>query len=75
MGRIRRRTYLVDKKLHYRLLGYNAVYFFIAVLALGPALFTPSVFEISDPSLFPRQQAEVADKAFSLHAPTCGRLF
>jgi len=68
MGRIRRKTYVVDKKLQYRLLGYNAMYFFVTVVALGLALFTPLVFEISDPSLSPRQQAEVAGKILYLHS-------
>ena len=68
MGPIRRRTYVVDKKLQYRLLGYNAIYFFITLAALSLALFTPLVFEISDPSLYPRQQAEVAGKILYLHS-------
>ena len=68
MGPIRRRTYIVDKKLQYRLLGYNAIYFFITLAALSLALFTPLIFEISDPSLSPRQQAEVAGKILYLHS-------
>jgi methyl-accepting chemotaxis protein len=65
---MRRRTYIVDKKLQYRLLGYNAIYFFITVTALSLALFTPLIFEISDPTLSPRQQAEVAGKILYLHS-------
>ena len=68
MGPIRRRTYIVDKKLQYRLLGYNAIYFFITFAALSLALFAPLIFEISDPSLSPRQQAEVAGKILYLHS-------
>jgi methyl-accepting chemotaxis protein len=68
MGPIRRRNYIVDKKLQYRLLGYNAIYFFITLAALSLALFTPLIFEISDPSLSPRQQAEVAGKILYLHS-------
>src|SRR4030042_5260531 len=68
MGPIRRRTYIVDKKLEYRLLGYNAIYFFITLAALSLALFTPLIFEISDPSLSPREQAEVAGKILYLHS-------
>jgi methyl-accepting chemotaxis protein len=68
MGPIRRRTYIVDKKLQYRLLGYNAIYFFITLTALSLALFTPLIFEISDPLLSPRQQAEVAGKILYLHS-------
>jgi methyl-accepting chemotaxis protein len=68
LGPIRRRTYVVDKKLQYRLLGYNAIYFFITLAALSLALFTPLIFEISDPSLSPRQQAEVAGKILYLHS-------
>ena len=68
MGPNRRRTYVVDKKLQYRLLGYNAIYFFITLTAFSLALFTPLIFEISDPSLSPRQQAEVAGKILYLHS-------
>jgi hypothetical protein len=68
MGPIRRRNYIVDKKLQYRLLGYNAIYFFITLAALSLALFTPLIFEISDPLLSPRQQAEVAGKILYLHS-------
>ena len=68
MGPVRRRTYVVDKKLQYRLLGYNAIYFFVTVAALSLALFTPLIFEISDPSLSPREQAEVAGKILYLHS-------
>jgi methyl-accepting chemotaxis protein len=68
MGRVRRKSYVVDKKLQYRLIGYNAIYFFVTVAALSLALFTPLIFEISDPSLSPRQQAEVAGKILYLHS-------
>lgn len=68
MGPVRRKTYVVDKKLQYRLLGYNAIYFFITLAALSLSLFTPLIFEISDPSLSPRQQAEVAGKILYLHS-------
>jgi hypothetical protein len=68
MGPVRRKTYVVDKRLQYRLLGYNAIYFFVTVAALSLALFTPLIFEISDPSLSPREQAEVAGKILYLHS-------
>jgi methyl-accepting chemotaxis protein len=68
MGRIRRKRYVIDKKLQYRLLGYNAIYFFITVTAVTLALFAPLVFEISDPTLSPSQQAEVAGKILYLHS-------
>jgi methyl-accepting chemotaxis protein len=68
MGHVRRKKFVVDKRLQYRLLGYNAVYFFITVAALSLALFTPLIFEISDPSLSPRQQAEIAGKILYLHS-------
>ena len=75
MGSVRRKTYIVDKRLQYRLLGYNAIYFFVTVAALSLALFTPLVFEISDPSLSPREQAEVAGKILYLHAYLWPALF
>jgi methyl-accepting chemotaxis protein len=75
MGAVRRKTYIVDKKLQYRLLGYNAIYFFITVAALSLALFTPLIFEISDPSLSPREQAEVAGKILYLHSYLWPALF
>jgi hypothetical protein len=31
MGPSRRRNYVIDKKLQYKLLGYNAIYFFITL--------------------------------------------
>jgi nitrogen fixation/metabolism regulation signal transduction histidine kinase len=68
MGLVRRKTYIVDKRLQYRLLGYNAIYFFITAAALSLALFVPLIFEISDPSLSPRQQAEVAGQILYLHS-------
>jgi len=40
MGTLRRKTYIIDKRLQYRLLGYNAIYFFITV-ALWPLLSSP----------------------------------
>jgi len=55
MGPMRRRTYIVNKKPQYRLLGYSAIYFFITVTALSLAFFTPLIFEISDPTLSPRR--------------------
>lgn len=75
MGTVRRRTYVVDKALQYRLLGYNAIYFFVTVAALSLVLFTPLIFEISDPSLSPRQQAEVAGKILYLHSYLWPALF
>jgi methyl-accepting chemotaxis protein len=68
MGPVRRKTYIIDKRLQYRLLGYNAIYFFVTVAALSLALFAPLIFEISDPSLSPRQQAEIAGKILYLHS-------
>jgi methyl-accepting chemotaxis protein len=68
MGPVRRKQYVVDKRLQYRLLGYNAIYFFITVAALSLALFTPLIFEISDPSLSPREQADIAGKILYLHS-------
>ena len=75
MGTVRRKTYVVDKALQYRLLGYNAIYFFVTVAALSLVLFTPLIFEISDPSLSPRQQAEVAGKILYLHSYLWPALF
>jgi methyl-accepting chemotaxis protein len=68
MRSVRRKKYVIDKRLQYRLLGYNAIYFFITVVALSLALFLPLILEISDPSLSPRQQAEVAGKILYLHS-------
>jgi methyl-accepting chemotaxis protein len=75
MGSVRRKKYVVDRALQYRLLGYNAIYFFITVAALSLVLFTPLIFEISDPSLSPRQQAEVAGKILYLHSYLWPALF
>ncbi|MCU0596041.1 MAG: hypothetical protein MUC98_11360 [Desulfobacterota bacterium] len=75
MGPVRRKTVIVDKRLQYRLLGYNAIYFFVTVAALSLALFTPLIFEISDPSLSPREQAEIAGKILYLHSYLWPALF
>jgi methyl-accepting chemotaxis protein len=76
--RSRRRKYIVDKKLQYRLLAYNCIYFLVIVAVIGIALFTPLVSQLSRPDLSLRQQGETADKILYIHAvfwPTVVVLF
>lgn len=67
MNTFRRRRYIVDRALQYRLLAYNAIYFVIIVLSIGVALFLPLYFELSNPTLTPAQQGEVAGRVLYLH--------
>jgi methyl-accepting chemotaxis protein len=68
MGSFRRRRYVIDRALQYRLLIYNAIYFLIIVLSIGVALFLPLYFEMSKPGLTTAQQGEVAGRVLYLHA-------
>jgi methyl-accepting chemotaxis protein len=67
MNPFRRRRYIVDRSLQYRLLIYNAIYFVIIVLSIGAALFLPLYFQLSDPALTAAQQGEVAGRVLYLH--------
>jgi methyl-accepting chemotaxis protein len=66
--RSRRRKYIVDKKLQYRLLAYNGIYFIVIVAVIGMALFIPLASQLSSPDLTPRQQGETADIILYIHA-------
>lgn len=68
MDRLRRKKYVVDKKLQYRLLAFNAVYFMVIVIAMAIALFTPLMHQLSSPDLSPREQGEAAGKVLYIHA-------
>ena len=66
--RSRRRKYIVDKKLQYRLLAYSGIYFVVIVAVIGMALFIPLANQVTSPDLTPRQQGEAADKILYIHA-------
>ena len=63
----RRRHYIVDRALQYRLLIYNAIYFVIIILSIGVALFLPLYLQLSNPALTTAQQGEVAGRVLYLH--------
>jgi methyl-accepting chemotaxis protein len=67
MNTFRRRRYIVDRALQYRLLVYNAIYFVIIVLSIGLALFLPLYFQLSNPALSAAQQGELAGRVLYLH--------
>jgi len=68
MERSRRKKHLVDKKLQYRLLAFNGLYFLILVAAMAIALFAPLVSELSVPDLSAIQKGEAAAKVLYIHA-------
>jgi methyl-accepting chemotaxis protein len=68
MDRWRRKKYVIDKKLQYRLLAFNGVYFLVIVIAMAVALFTPLMNVLSSPDLSPREQGEAASKVLYIHA-------
>jgi len=68
MDRLRRKKYVIDKKLQYRLLVFNGIYFIVIVIAMAIALFTPLMHELSSPDLSPKQQGDAAAKVLYIHA-------
>ena len=68
MKRYRRKKFLINKKLQYGLLAYNAAYFFVIMLSLAGTLFFPLYFQLSDPNLNYRELGEIADKILFLHS-------
>ena len=64
----RRRRYIVDKRLQFRLLMYNGMYFLIITAAIWAGLFLPLVLDLSNPSLSISEQGEVAGKILYLHS-------
>jgi methyl-accepting chemotaxis protein len=68
MERSRRKKHLVDKKLQYRLLAFNGLYFLILVAAMAIALFAPLIGELSGPDLSAIQKGEAAAKVLYIHA-------
>ena len=68
MDRLRRKKYVIDKKLQYRLLAFNGIYFIVIVLAMATALFTPLMHELASPDLSPKEQGEAAGKVLYIHA-------
>ena len=64
----RRKRYIVDRKLQFRLLIYNGIYFLIITVAIWAGLFLPLVLDLSDPNLSISQQGDVAAKILYLHS-------
>jgi methyl-accepting chemotaxis protein len=64
----RRKRYIINRRLQYRLMIYNGIYLLIVILAIGAGLFLPLFLELSNPNLSIAQQGEVANKIFYLHS-------
>jgi methyl-accepting chemotaxis protein len=64
----RRKRYLVDKRLQFRLLVYNGFYFLIITAAIWAGLFLPLALDLSNPNLSISEQGEVAGKILYLHS-------
>jgi methyl-accepting chemotaxis protein len=64
----RRKRYIVDRRLQFRLLMYNGVYFLIITVAIWAGLFLPLALDLSNPDLNISQQGEVAGKILYLHS-------
>jgi len=64
----RRKRYIVDKRLQFRLLIYNGVYFLIITMAIWAGLFLPLALDLSNPDLSISEQGEVAGKILYLHS-------
>jgi methyl-accepting chemotaxis protein len=64
----RRKRYIIDKKLQFRLLIYNGIYLLVIILAVGAGLFLPLVLDLSNPNLSVAQQGEVVNKILYLHS-------
>lgn len=65
--RYRRKRYIVDRKLQFRLLIYNGIYFLIITMVIWAGLFLPLVLDLSNPNLIISEQGEVAAKILYLH--------
>ena len=66
--KFRRKRYIVDKRLQFRLLIYNGMYFLIITAAIWAGLFLPLALDLSNPALSVSEQGEVAGKILYLHS-------
>ncbi len=66
--RYRRKRYIVDGKLQFRLLIYNGMYFLIITMAIWAGLFLPLALDLSNPNLSISEQGEVAAQILYLHS-------
>ncbi len=64
----RRKHYIIDKRLQYRLLIYNGIYLLVIILTIAAGLLLPLVLELSSPHLSVAQQGEVVNKILYLHS-------
>ena len=64
----RRKRYIIDKRLQFRLLMYNGMYFLIITAAIWAGLFLPLALELSNPSLSVSEQSEIAANILYLHS-------
>jgi len=64
----RRKRYIIDKRLQYRLMIYNGIYLLVIILAIGVGLVLPLVLELSNPDLSLAQQGEAVNKILYLQS-------
>ena len=64
----RRKRYVIDKRLQYRLLIYNVIYLLVIILAVGAGLFLPLALQLSNPDLSLAQQGEAVNKILYLQS-------
>jgi methyl-accepting chemotaxis protein len=64
----RRKRYIVDKRLQYRLLMYNGIYLLVIILAIGAGLVLPLALELSNPDLSLAQKGEAVSKILYLQS-------
>ena len=64
----RRKRYIIDKRLQYRLLMYNGIYLLVIILAIGAGLVLPLALELSNPDLSLAQQGEAVNKILYLQS-------
>jgi methyl-accepting chemotaxis protein len=62
----RRKRYIIDKRLQYRLMIYNGIYLLVIILAIGVGLVLPLALELSNPDLSLAQQGEAVNKILYL---------
>jgi len=66
--RYRRKRYIVDKRLQFRLLIYNGIYFLVITIAVWASLILPLALDLSNPNLSVFQQGDAATKILYLHS-------
>ena len=64
----RRKRYVIDRRLQYKLLAYNAIYLLVVILAVVAGLYLPLVLQVSNPDLSLAQQGEAVNRILYLQS-------